>query len=130
MIISKNNNPRLIELRRTKDWHGLNQYLFELAELEFSKTIRLSYFYEMAEVYEYELNDLESAFVVYQAAMRDNYTNDMIIKEVDRLADLLGLYSSLITEYADISRHLEKSDSKAAEVLRFHLDRWNKLEEK
>lgn len=116
-----------IKLRSDKNWMGLNEHLFELAELEFDYTKRLIYLCKMAEIYEHKLNDQECAFIVYQAALKDDYTNIKIAQEVNRLASSLKSFKSLIKEYSEIPSLIEKFDIQQSDALKELIKKW-KLE--
>ena len=120
----RHEDSRSIQLRLANDWMGLNEHLFQLAELESAKDIRLTYFRKMAEIFEHKLNDQASAFVVYQAALRDDYANQDVAIEIDRLASNLKSYEHLINEYSNIPCLLEKLDMKAAYALKSLLIQW------
>ena len=47
---------------------------------------RIKLFCDIATVYEEQMNDRDSAFVTLQAAFREDYSNDYVAKELERLA--------------------------------------------
>jgi DnaJ-domain-containing protein 1 len=63
---------------------------------------------QVARIYEDNMNDRDSAFVILQAAFREDYSVDSTARELERLAsiinkwgDLLGEYTQSVTQIAD-----------------------------
>ena len=113
-----------IKLRLDENWIGLNEHLFELYfELEFDYSKRLIYLCKMAEIYEHKLNDQECAFIVYQAALKDDYTNIKIAQEVNRLASSLKSFKSLI-KVLKIPSLIEKFDIQQSDALKELIKKW------
>ena len=56
----------------------------------------------MAEIYEQQLDDRESAFVTLQAAFREDYSNDHVAKELERLATITDKWNELISDYTQV----------------------------
>ena len=57
---------------------------------------------QVAETYEQQLDDRESAFVTLQAAFREDYSNDHVAKELERLATAAGKWNELISDYTQV----------------------------
>ena len=56
----------------------------------------------VARIFEQNLGQPEQAFVVLQAAFREDYSNDIVAKELERLATATSKWSDLLTEYTQI----------------------------
>ena len=77
---------------------------------------------QVAEIYEKQLNDHDSAFVTLQAAFRENYSNDHVAKELERLATATNKWNELIGEYTQVVQGI--ADPKQAADLWVKIARW------
>ena len=64
----------------------------------------------VAKVYEEELGDQESAFVVLQAAFREDYAHEDTARELERLATAAAKWEDLLAEYTRLVQSLERED--------------------
>ena len=80
--------------RQQRAWPALVEILLEHSELVDDVTQQIEILHEVAEVYEHELGDHESAFYVLQAAFNRDY-NEPTGKELERLAGATGLWQEL-----------------------------------
>ena len=55
-----------------------------------------------SETYEQQLGDRDSAFVTLQAAFREDYSNDHVAKELERLATAADKWNELIGDYTQV----------------------------
>ena len=108
--------------RQRKSWHRLVDLL--LARTEFVSEIptRITLLVQVAEIYEQQLNDRESSFVTLQAAFREDYSNDHVAKELERLATTTGRWNELISDYTQVVQGI--SDPKQAADLWVKIARW------
>jgi tetratricopeptide (TPR) repeat protein len=108
--------------RQRKSWVKLVELL--LARIEFSPdaATRIALLVQVAETYEQQLGDRESAFVTLQAAFREDYSNDHVAKELERLATAADKWNELIGEYTQIVQGI--SDPKQAADLWVKIAHW------
>ena len=66
--------------------------------------------------------DRDSAFVTLQAAFREDYSNDHVAKELERLATAADKWNELIGEYTQVVQGI--SDPKTAADLWVKFARW------
>src|SRR5205823_9276505 len=78
---------------------------------------------QVAEIYEQQLGDCDSAFVTLQAAFREDYSNDHVAKELERLATAADKWNELIGEYTQVVQGI--SDQKQAAALWVKIVRWS-----
>ena len=86
--------------RQRKSWIKLIDLLLARTEFVPDAPARINLFTQIAETYEQQLDDRESAFVTLQAAFREDYSNDHVAKELERLAT-----SDRQVERADLRLH-------------------------
>ncbi|MBW2731252.1 MAG: tetratricopeptide repeat protein, partial [Deltaproteobacteria bacterium] len=79
-------------------WEKLVELLLGRATLTEEISERVELFQEVAKVYEEHLNSPENAFVVLQAAFKEDYTNDATVEELKRLASVTNKWNELLTE--------------------------------
>ena len=60
------------------------------------------------EIYEQQLGDRDSAFVTLQAAFREDYSNDHVAKELERLATAADKWNELIGEYTQVVQGISR----------------------
>src|SRR5690606_36210477 len=84
-------SERLEEIYRAQyKWEQLNEVLLERVEHTEEVDERIRILQGVARVYEEELGDQESAFVVLQAAFREDYAQEDTARELERLATAAG----------------------------------------
>ncbi|PIE17900.1 MAG: hypothetical protein CSA65_07020 [Proteobacteria bacterium] len=79
-------------------WEKLVELLLARHELVEDKETRVELLQEIAKVYDTHLNQPEGAFAVLQAAFEQDYTNDVTVKELERLASVTGQWNDLLTK--------------------------------
>ena len=85
---------------------------------------RVAALQQVARIYEEELGDQESAFVVLQAAFREDYAYDPVAKELERLATAAHKWDELLQEYSQIVSGLEAEEPEKAADLWVKIGRW------
>ena len=70
----------------------------------------------MAEIYEQQLGDRESAFVTLQAAFREDYSNDHVAKELERLATATDKWNELLGEYTQVVQGISRAEAGGGSV--------------
>ena len=108
--------------RQRKSWVKLIDLLLARTEFVTDATTRIGLLVQVAETYEQQLNDLESAFVTLQAAFREDYSNDHVAKELERLATSTKRWNELISEYTQLVQGI--TDPKQAADLWVKIARW------
>ena len=63
---------------------------------------RVQILQKVAEIYENEVGDQEGAFVVLQAAFRENYADQAVSGELERLATATNKWNELLGEYTQV----------------------------
>ncbi len=110
ILRAEGNNERLVELL--------------LARVEFTaeSSQRIAILQSVAGVYEKQLGDQEGAFVVLQAAFRENYADADVSGELERLATATNKWTELLGEYVQIVQTI--TDPKTAAALWVKIGRW------
>src|SRR5262249_17747593 len=85
---------------------------------------QISLLNQVAKIYESEIGDQESAFVVLQAAFKRDYSHDETALELERLATATNRWQELLDEYTNRVNELEREDRNAAAALWVKLGRW------
>lgn len=108
--------------RNRGNWSQLIDLL--LARVDFTQDVRqkIELLQNVAEIYENNLGDRDGAFVVLQAAFKEDYSNDDVCRELERLASVTGKWGDLLTDYTTIVREIP--DKKAAADLWVKIGRW------
>lgn len=104
-------------------WTPLSELL--LARVEFPDNTpqnRIEIYQAIARIYEDNMNDRESAFVVLQAAFREDFSIDSTARELERLASLANKWADLLGEYTQMVPQLP--DLKARADLWVKIGRW------
>lgn len=118
--------PASVELetlyRQRKNWMKLVELLLARTEFVAEASGRIGLFCQIADVYEKQLNDRESAFVTLQAAFREDYSNDQVAKELERLATAAGKWNELLSDYTQVVQGI--TDPKQAADLWVKIGRW------
>src|SRR5262249_9157577 len=76
----------------------------------------------VAATYEKELGDREGAFVVLQAAFKEDYSNDGTSRELERLATQTNKWGDLLTDYTQVVQTI--TDPKVAADLWVKIGHW------
>jgi tetratricopeptide (TPR) repeat protein len=118
-------SERLEAIYRAKhEWGPLNEVLLARADLSQDPQEKIDIFGQMAKIYEEELSDPESAFVVLQAAFREDYAHERTARELERLAESTHKWEELLTEYTQLVQSLEGSQPDSAADLWVKIGRW------
>jgi tetratricopeptide (TPR) repeat protein len=110
--------------RARHDWVPLTEILLARAELCEESREKIDILGQVAKIYEEELNDPESAFVVLQAAFREDYAHERTARELERLAESTHKWEELLTEYTQLVQSLEGSQPGSAADLWVKIGRW------
>lgn len=105
-------------------WDVLTEILLERVEQREDKEERIDILGAVAKIYEEEMGDPDSAFVVLQAAFRQNYAHERTAKELERLAHATHKWQDLLTDYTDVVQELEREDIDSACDLWVKIGRW------
>ena len=108
--------------RQRKSWVKLIDLLLARTDFVPDAPARIVLFTQMAEIYEHQLGDRENAFVALQAAFREDYSNDHVAKELERLATTTDKWNELIGDYTQVVQGI--SDPKTAADLWVKIARW------
>ena len=90
--------------RQRKLWPKLVELLLARIEYVDGPPERIKLFCAIATVYEAQMGDRDSAFVTLQAAFREDYSNDHVAEELERLATATGKWNDLLTEYTQVAQ--------------------------
>ncbi len=109
--------------RARGSWNQLSELLLARVEFpNFTPHQRIEAYQAIARIYEDNMNDRESAFVVLQAAFREDYSVDSTARELERLASITGKWGDLLGEYTQSVQQL--ADMKARADLWVKIGRW------
>ena len=108
--------------RQRKSWVKLIDLLLSRTDFVPDAPARITLFTQMAETYEHQLGDRENAFVALQAAFREDYSNDHVAKELERLATMTDKWNELIGDYTQVVQGI--ADPKTAADLWVKIARW------
>ena len=108
--------------RQRKVWPRLVELLLARIEYVEGPPQRIDLLRAIAAIYEEQLDDRDSAFVTLQAAFREDYSNDPVAKELERLANETKKWNELLTEYTEVARGMP--DPKQASDLWVKIARW------
>jgi len=126
LAIDPSNAAASVELeqlyRQRKSWHKMVELLIARTEFVSEPKARIGLLVQVAEIYEQQLDDRESGFVTLQAAFREDYSNDHVAKELERLATTTGRWNELISDYTQVVQGI--SDPKQAADLWVKIARW------
>jgi tetratricopeptide (TPR) repeat protein len=103
-------------------WERLVELLLARVEFTPESQQRIGILQAVAETYEQELGDLEGAFVVLQAAFRENYADPAVSGELERLASATNKWNELLGEYTQIVQTIK--DPRIAADLWVKIGRW------
>jgi tetratricopeptide (TPR) repeat protein len=126
LAVDPSNITASIELetiyRQRSNWTKLVELLLARIEFVTDAADRIKLFCNISEVYEQQLGDRDSAFVTLQAAFREDYSNDHVAKELERLATVAGKWNELISDYTQVVQGIH--ESKQAADLWVKIARW------
>ncbi|MFI5290454.1 MAG: hypothetical protein ACHQ17_12430, partial [Polyangia bacterium] len=108
--------------RAQESWEKLIELLLARVEFTDERQQRISILQSVAEIYEKEVGDQEGAFVVLQAAFRENYADQGVSGELERLATASNKWNELLGEYTQIVQTIE--EPKIAADLWVKIGRW------
>ncbi len=108
--------------RLRKDWMKLVELLLSRTEFVGEAVERIGLLCQVAEIYEQQLDDRDSAFVTLQAAFREDYSNDKVAKELERLATLADKWNELLSDFTSVVQTI--SDPRQAADLWVKIGRW------
>jgi tetratricopeptide (TPR) repeat protein len=108
--------------RHRKSWMKLVDLLLARHEFAPDAPSRITLLTQVAEIYEQQLNDRDSAFVTLQAAFREDYSNDHVAKELERLATAADKWNELLGEYTQVVQGI--AEPKIAADLWVKMARW------
>ncbi|HEY0707486.1 MAG TPA: tetratricopeptide repeat protein, partial [Polyangia bacterium] len=108
--------------RQRKSWLKLIELLLSRTEFVTDTKERIGLLVQMAEIYENEMGDRDSAFVTLQAAFREDYSNDHVARELERLATEAGKWNELLSDYTQVVQGI--ADTKQAADLWVKIARW------
>jgi tetratricopeptide (TPR) repeat protein len=108
--------------RQRKSWVKLVDLLLARTEFAPDPAARIALLVRVAETYEQQLDDRDSAFVTLQAAFREDYSNDHVARELERLATAADKWNELIGDYTQVVQGI--ADTKQAADLWVKIARW------
>jgi tetratricopeptide (TPR) repeat protein len=108
--------------RQRKSWVKLVDLLLARTEFAPDAAARIGLLVQVAEIYEQQLSDRDSAFVTLQAAFREDYSNDHVAKELERLATEADKWNELIGDYTQVVQGI--ADVKQAADLWVKIAHW------
>ena len=85
-------------------WERVVELLLSRVEHADTADGRIEILQAIAKIYETKMGSTEEAFVILQAAFREDYSNDSTARELERLASQTGKWSELLTEYTGMVR--------------------------
>jgi tetratricopeptide (TPR) repeat protein len=108
--------------KQRKSWVKLVDLLLSRTQYVADPQGRIGLLVQTAGIYEQQLNDVDSAFVTLRAAFQEDYSNDHVAKELERLATAADKWSELIGEYTQLVQGIQ--DPKTAADLWVKIARW------
>ena len=103
-------------------WEPLIELLLGHADYVEDPSRRAVLLGEVARVYEEHLGSPEQAFVVLQAAFKEDYTNDTTAQNFERLASATGRWNDLLAEYREVVETITDQQVKADLLVK--MGRW------
>ncbi|HEX2570588.1 MAG TPA: tetratricopeptide repeat protein [Polyangia bacterium] len=108
--------------RNLGSWEKLVELLIQRTELVGTADARIALFQDVANIYETRLGDADGAFVVLQAAFKEDFSNDATSRELERLATAANKWAELLTDYTQVVQTI--TDPKIAASLWVKIGRW------
>src|SRR5688500_7402591 len=87
------------DLGREGRWDELVSALIERATSQSDIAERISCLKRASSIYETKLKDPDKAYVTLQAALADDYRNEDVVRELERVASAMGAGRRLIEDY-------------------------------
>ncbi|MFH1130436.1 MAG: tetratricopeptide repeat protein, partial [Pseudomonadota bacterium] len=114
--------------REGAQWDKLAELLLDRKDFVQNTEEKVGILQEVAKLFEEKLGAAEDAFVVLQAAFKEDYTNDITARELERLASVTNSWNQLISDYSSVIQNI--SDSAVRADLLIKMGRWygSKLE--
>jgi tetratricopeptide (TPR) repeat protein len=103
-------------------WDKLIELLLARTEFTSDPAGRVQIFQAMAEIYEKEIGDQEGAFTVLQAAFRENYADQAVSGEIERLASATNKWTELLSDYTQVVQEIQ--DPATAADLWVKIGKW------
>jgi tetratricopeptide (TPR) repeat protein len=110
--------------REQRRWAELVEILLERSESIVEVERQIATLHQVATIYESELDDLDSAFYVVQAAFNRNYAHERAGKQLERITTATGRWQEVLDEYTNRVAELEHEDRGAAADLWVKIGRW------
>jgi golgin subfamily B member 1 len=110
--------------REQYQWDRLSEVLLERVEHTTDHVARIGLFQQVAKIYEEEMADQEGAFVVLQAAFKEDYAYESTARELERLATAAGKWEELLADYSTVVAELESDQPGKAADLWVKIARW------
>jgi tetratricopeptide (TPR) repeat protein len=110
--------------RDLRTWDKLSEVLLERVEHTESVAGRIQILQQVARIYEEEQDDREAAFVVLQAAFKEDFADESTSKELERLATATGKWEELLADYSQVVAVLEHENPGKAADLWVKIGRW------
>ena len=110
--------------RQQYQWEQLNEVLLARVEYTDDPHGQIEILQSVARVYEEELSDQESAFIVLQAAFKEDYAHESTSNELERLATATGKWQELLLDYTEVVQGLEAEEPEKACDLWVKIGRW------
>jgi tetratricopeptide (TPR) repeat protein len=124
-----NTNPtasdRLEAIYRAQGkWSELNDVLLERAGQKQDVQEQITLLGQVAKIYETELGDSDSAYVVLEDAFKRDFSHEGTAHELERLATATNRWQELLGEYTNQVRELEGTNRGQAADLWVKIGRW------
>ncbi|HVV83476.1 MAG TPA: tetratricopeptide repeat protein [Kofleriaceae bacterium] len=110
--------------RQQYKWQELNDILLERAGLKADVAEQISLLNQVAKIYETELGDQDSAYVVLEDAFKRDFSHEGTARELERLATATNRWQELLGEYTNQVRELESTNRAQAADLWVKIGRW------
>ena len=99
--------------RQRGDWAKLVDLLLGRIEFAEEPENRIDIFCSIAKVCEDEMQDEDRAFMALQEAFREDYGNDTVADELQRLATKANKWNELLTDYTRMAQEIASPKKKA-----------------
>ncbi len=107
-------------------WEKLiNLFIVRLGQTEVSQTERFELYGKIAGIYENKLDSPENAFLVLQNAFEEDYTNENIAEELERLASRTNKWGDLVAKCNEAFQTAQQQQNKKVQIsLAVKLGKW------
>jgi tetratricopeptide (TPR) repeat protein len=92
--------------RQREDWSALIDLLLTRTQYVAERRDRIEILCTIAEIYEQQMRDKDAAYTTLTAAFEEDYSNDHVAKELERLATEAGKWNELIGTYTQTAQGL------------------------